>query len=1093
MNGSADVEMNIVTPHPQANAAITADEDLPGNVKIAGARNSVQMMKDDIPITAMELEMGKNSHVPAPIQKYANFVSEQPRICLFISVIFMLGMSAIGFIVRDDLPDFAKADKGFDARGTDLAAALRTVTHFDAETYKFDDNGISDDLVCNGALTYNLDGSPMVTSNWWGCTNAEDDERRRMAATSRDDVMDEEREALRALYEQHQVEGQTCSYAHSWLFEGSPTWPPMQVVFEAQGDDLLDVDTLKAICAFDDDIRSKYGLAASAETNWATGEPCEDRNLGDYVGYYYHKTCAEITATDVENFRTLLTTCQPAFTAGSLVLCSDEWVPNGCIENAVNNTSPAVPKECFRENIVYDVLANIVDKDFKTTNKVKYTKVIGAYTWENELTPVHTDLESDLDKSYGSAKIAGYRLGDKFDVFTDQLIIDNVFSGGAFFLVFCIMWLHTSSGFIASLGFLQIILNLGVAYGIYMAVMNLPFFPFLNLVGIFVVVGIGADDVFVFMDCWKQSILVFGEGGTLADRMGYVLYRAGGSMLITSLTTASAFCANALSLITSLKCFGVYCALVVVVDYFLMLSYVPALVIIYEKYVRKSPLCCRCCTCCTFCHIPKDPTQLRPLEAWFRDKFGPFVVKFKYPLALAFVALAAGLGFNASGLERPTSADFQLFKATHPMEMYDLQLKYKFNGASDSGTLKLTFVFGVEALDNGNHWDPDDYGKLTYVDMDFDDLLTPTNQAALEGWCDHFRSSSFYKDPCVEDPDDRFCRFQDICQFEWVKAYVTTDCADTTNDFSAILDACSGDDCLEAVGKIGARTTCCGLAFPMTDASIARNCTESVFQLASSDDLLGDRNNGNMGLIFDTATKDLKIFLMQLDTNIEYQETYEVFETFYNDANADMKVAKASLEGTFASKVFYQTRMDFFDLQMSLGIGAYQSAGMSFAFAFAVLMFMTRNPILTLLSLLTIIAIVCCVIGVLVFDNWELNIMESVIISVAVGMAVDFVAHYSHTYLHSPVKDDREIAVLNTLKTMGGSVLTGAITTFVAGGFMVFANTLFFYQFGFFMMMTMIFAWSYSNFLLLPLIAIMGPVKAKKDSAVREKVIQVEE
>lgn len=217
-------------------------------------------------------------------------------------------------------------------------------------------------------------------------------------------------------------------------------------------------------------------------------------------------------------------------------------------------------------------------------------------------------------QSYGSAKIAGYRLGDKFDVFTDQLIIDNVFSGGAFFLVFCIMWLHTSSGFIASLGFLQIILNLGVAYGIYMAVMNLPFFPFLNLVGIFVVVGIGADDVFVFMDCWKQSILVFGEEATLADRMGYVLYRAGGSMLITSLTTASAFCANALSLITSLKCFGVYCALVVVVDYFLMLSYVPALVIIYEKYVRKSPFCCRCCTCCTFCHIPKDPTQLRPLD-----------------------------------------------------------------------------------------------------------------------------------------------------------------------------------------------------------------------------------------------------------------------------------------------------------------------------------------------------------------------------------------------------------------------------------------------------------------------------------------------
>lgn len=107
---------------------------------------------------------------------------------------------------------------------------------------------------------------------------------------------------------------------------------------------------------------------------------------------------------------------------------------------------------------------------------------------------------------------------------------------------------------------------------------------------------------------------------------------------------------------------------------------------------------------------------------------------------------------------------------------------------------------------------------------------------------------------------------------------------------------------------------------------------------------------------------------------------------------------------------------------------------------------MTRNPILTLLSLLTIVAIVCCVVGILVLDNWELNIMESVIISVAVGMAVDFVAHYSHTYLHSPVKYDRDIAVAYTAKTMGGSVLTGAITTFVAGGFMIFAQTLFFYQ-----------------------------------------------
>ena len=35
--------------------------------------------------------------------------------------------------------------------------------------------------------------------------------------------------------------------------------------------------------------------------------------------------------------------------------------------------------------------------------------------------------------------------------------------------------------------------------------LRLPFFPFLNLVAVFIVIGIGADDVFVLTDQWKQA------------------------------------------------------------------------------------------------------------------------------------------------------------------------------------------------------------------------------------------------------------------------------------------------------------------------------------------------------------------------------------------------------------------------------------------------------------------------------------------------------------------------------------------------------------------------------------------------------------
>ena len=52
------------------------------------------------------------------------------------------------------------------------------------------------------------------------------------------------------------------------------------------------------------------------------------------------------------------------------------------------------------------------------------------------------------------------------------------------------------------------------------------------------------------------------------------------------------------------------------------------------------------------------------------------------------------------------------------------------------------------------------------------------------------------------------------------------------------------------------------------------------------------------------------------------------FLAFYDKLVADLKSVKSTVEGPWVSKVFFSTNLDFFDLQRSLGIGAYQSAGM---------------------------------------------------------------------------------------------------------------------------------------------------------------------
>ena len=48
-------------------------------------------------------------------------------------------------------------------------------------------------------------------------------------------------------------------------------------------------------------------------------------------------------------------------------------------------------------------------------------------------------------------------------------------------------------------------LSTGVSYFIYRVIYGIPIFPFMNLMSIFLLIGIGCDDIFVFFDTWEQE------------------------------------------------------------------------------------------------------------------------------------------------------------------------------------------------------------------------------------------------------------------------------------------------------------------------------------------------------------------------------------------------------------------------------------------------------------------------------------------------------------------------------------------------------------------------------------------------------------
>ena len=93
--------------------------------------------------------------------------------------------------------------------------------------------------------------------------------------------------------------------------------------------------------------------------------------------------------------------------------------------------------------------------------------------------------------------------------------------------------------------------------------------------------GIAADDIFVFVDAWHQSMAIVGSDKK--RRMAYAFRRGVRAMTVTSTTTAAAFYANLFSPIMPIRAFGVFAGTLIPINFFLVVFMMPSAVIFYES------------------------------------------------------------------------------------------------------------------------------------------------------------------------------------------------------------------------------------------------------------------------------------------------------------------------------------------------------------------------------------------------------------------------------------------------------------------------------------------------------------------------------
>jgi predicted RND superfamily exporter protein len=130
----------------------------------------------------------------------------------------------------------------------------------------------------------------------------------------------------------------------------------------------------------------------------------------------------------------------------------------------------------------------------------------------------------------------------------------------------------------------------------------------------------------------------------------------------------------------------------------------------------------------------------------------------------------------------------------------------------------------------------------------------------------------------------------------------------------------------------------------------------------------------------------------------------------------------------------------------------------SVCLACAVMFYVTLNWAVTLIATVSLVAVIAGVLATMAVAGWKVNIIESIDISIAGGMAVDYILHLAHAFNHQESFLTGEGRVRGALGEMGVSVLSGALTTLSATCALFCCQLLWFRNFGIFIALLVI--WS---------------------------------
>eukprot|EP00588_Corethron_pennatum_P010651 CAMPEP_0194273942 /NCGR_PEP_ID=MMETSP0169-20130528/7166_1 /TAXON_ID=218684 /ORGANISM="Corethron pennatum, Strain L29A3" /LENGTH=1182 /DNA_ID=CAMNT_0039017033 /DNA_START=178 /DNA_END=3726 /DNA_ORIENTATION=- len=642
---------------------------------------------------------------------------------------------------------------------------------------------------------------------------------------------------------------------------------------------------------------------------------------------------------------------------------------------------------------------------------------------------LNDDAQEKVEFFYGMQNdVYQYKLKDK--LLTQDLILVS----GPFVAVFLCATLQIGQASIAAMGMLHILLSMPVTYTIFSLFYG--YFPGICFLSAFIILGIGVDDMFVYMDLWKQSFLVIPDASK-SVRVAWVSTRAFSAMLVTSVTTSLAFATNAVNPSMPLRLFGIFMAILIIVDFFFVITIFPAVVVIFHRENASALRSCmrRGAENDESENVESVTRSPRLVETFLAGTFSTAILKYKWAIIALFALIVGGAGYKSTDFPMPSEA-FSEFKSSHPIVLGTRALAKNFIASSDA-TFQASIVWGLLPSDTGDPWDNYDYGELS-LDESFDITQHNTQLFLLDLEADmrFILSARVMNEPFIKNG---MVKFND-----WLKK----------NEMSSrpTTRSCSNGLDLKEDVRTGSNFKICLMQFMATSFS-----TGSGFFI--------DKNQDVRAYEIKFNTKMLSSDVMKFQT---VKDLWVDLEPYMEKRN---EVAGESHNKGFVTDT---NVFGFNDLLEKLSDTGILAGRLSFCLVFLVLLLTTKNFRASFFAIVSIYGIISCVMSILILMGWEMGALESLCMSILAGASVDFIVHIGHSYMES-LSEDRSESVRKSLGSIGISVVSAGLTTIITALICILCKMDFFTKFGIFLSIAMVVALIFAFFCYPALLGALGP------------------